>query len=56
LFREALEPNQWGYRAWRGDQMQNPSPTLYITNEVMKGRASASVRKSPGFWQRFLKD
>lgn len=53
---EALEPNQWGYRAWRGDQMQNLIPTLYITNEVMKGRASASVRQSSGFWQWLLKD
>lgn len=36
---EALEPNRWGYRAWRGDQMQNLTPTLYITDEVIKGRA-----------------
>jgi hypothetical protein len=36
--------------------MQNLSPTLYITNEVMKGRASASVRQSSGFWQWLLKD
>lgn len=28
---EALEPNKWGYSAWRGDQMQNLTPTLYIT-------------------------
>ena len=30
---EALEPNKWGYSAWRGDQMQNLTPTLYITND-----------------------
>ncbi len=53
---EALEPNRWGYRAWRGDQMQNLIPTLYITNDVIKGRASAPVWKFSDIWQWMLKD
>jgi ABC-type transport system substrate-binding protein len=52
---EALEPNRWGYRAWRGDQMQDVTPTLYITNEVMKGRASTAIRQSSDFWQWLMK-
>jgi len=45
---DALKPNDLGYRAWRGDQMLNVTPTLYITKDVLKGRAK---RGSPGgFW------
>lgn len=44
---EALEPNRWGYSAWRGDH-RNLTPTLYITREVMEGRAAGT--SSGGFW------
>lgn len=45
----ALEPNKWGYRAWRGDLMMNLSPTLYITEDVLKGRAAP--KKDGSFWR-----
>ena len=47
----ALEPNRWGYRAWRGDLMSNLSSTLYVTNDVLKGRAKP---RSGSLWQRIL--
>ena len=43
----ALETNRWGYRAWRGNQMLNLMPTLYISEDV---RDAASERDSTGFW------
>ena len=46
----SLEPNRWGYRAWRGDH-RNLTPTLYISKDVMKGRASDSSQQSGGFWE-----
>lgn len=51
---DALEPNRWGYRAWRGDQMQNLSPTLYITRDVLRYRTSASPDQPQGFWEWLL--
>ena len=43
----ALETNKWGYRAWRGNQMLNLMPTLYISEEVL----DAAPKKEPaGFW------
>lgn len=47
----ALEPNRWGYRAWRGDLMSNLSSTLYVTKDVLKGRAKPH---SGSLWQRIL--
>lgn len=47
---EALEPNKWGYRAWRGDH-RNLTPTLYITNEVLKGGRATGEGPSTGFWE-----
>tara|TARA_B100000029_G_scaffold516109_1_gene626950 strand:+ start:21492 stop:23180 length:1689 start_codon:yes stop_codon:yes gene_type:complete len=29
---EAIEPNQWGYKAWRGNQMLDLMTTLYIAD------------------------
>ena len=43
----ALETNRWGYRAWRGNQMLNLMPTLYISNEVMD---TATDREPTSFW------
>ncbi len=46
---KAVEPNKWGYRAWRNDLMMHLSPTLYITKDVLKGRAKPQESKS--IWQ-----
>ena len=35
---DAIEPNIFGYRAWRWDQVQNLSTTIYFTNEPRKGQ------------------
>ncbi len=43
----ALETNRWGYRAWRGNQMLNLMPTLYISKEVLDAPSS---EESGGFW------
>ena len=43
----AIETNRWGYRAWRGNQMLNLMPTLYISEDVLD---SADEQKSTGFW------
>ena len=32
----SLEPNQWGYRAWRGELMSNLQTNLYITRDVFE--------------------
>lgn len=45
---DALEPNRFGYRAWRGEQVGNTAFTLYVA----KGHA-APVRQS-GFWERWF--
>ena len=51
---EALEPNRWGNRAWRGNQ-RNLTPTLYITEAVMKDQESRRPRQSgDSFWQWLL--
>jgi ABC-type oligopeptide transport system substrate-binding subunit len=46
---KGVEPNKWGYRAWRNDLMMHLSPTLYITKDVLKGRAKPQESKS--IWQ-----
>jgi len=33
---DALEPNKWGYRAWRGELMSNLQTNLYITEDIFK--------------------
>ena len=43
----ALETNRWGYKAWRGNQMLNLMPTLYISEDVLD---SDSNKGSEGFW------
>jgi peptide/nickel transport system substrate-binding protein/oligopeptide transport system substrate-binding protein len=43
----ALETNKWGYRAWRGNQMLNLTPTLYISKEVLEKPATP---QATGFW------
>lgn len=43
----ALETNRWGYRAWRGNQMLNLMPTLYISEDVLD---ATSKEESAGFW------
>ncbi|MCY3763825.1 MAG: peptide ABC transporter substrate-binding protein [Gemmatimonadetes bacterium] len=43
----ALETNRWGYRAWRGNQMLNLMPTLYISEDVQD---ATSKKESAGFW------
>lgn len=50
----ALEPNKWGYRAWRGDLMMNLSPTLYITEDVLHGRAKP--QKPSRLWQWLIEN
>ena len=42
---EALEPNRFGYRAWRNDGLMRLTSTLYITNERYALSESAG-----GFW------
>jgi len=44
---DAIEPNIHGYRAWRWDQVQNLSTTIYFTNEARKGRRA-------NFWERLF--
>ena len=44
---DAIEPNIFGYRAWRWDQVQNLSTTIYFTNEPRKGRRVS-------FWERLF--
>jgi len=46
----SLEPNQWGYRAWRGELMSNLQTNLYITRDVFED----PTKKKPEpfrFWQ-----
>lgn len=43
----AVEKNKWGTRAWRGNQMMNMTPTLYISNEVLKMNTTL---KRTSFW------
>ena len=43
----ALETNSWGYKAWRGNQMLNLMPTLYISEEVLD---SDTETEPAGFW------
>ena len=45
---DALEPNKWGYRAWRGELMSNLQTDLYITRDIMKG---PTEQNSFRFWQ-----
>ena len=45
---DALEPNKDGYRAWRWDQVQNLSTTIYFTDESDRG-------VKPGLWNRLLR-
>ena len=44
---DAIAPNIHGYRAWRWDQVQNLSTTIYFTNEPRKGRHVS-------FWERLF--
>ena len=44
---DALEPNKDGYRAWRWDQVQNLSTTLYFADD--QGRAAP-----PSLWERIF--
>ena len=44
---DALEPNESGYRAWRGNQMLNLMTTIYITEDVTREKAA---RKPGGPW------
>ena len=46
---DAIEPNRYGYRAWRWDQVQNLSTTIYITNHAPAQRAT-----DHGFWERWF--
>ena len=44
---DAIEPNIFGYRAWRWDQVQNLSTTIYFTNGPRKGQRVS-------FWERLF--
>lgn len=44
---DALEPNESGYRAWRGNQMLNLMTTLYISDDVSR---ETTDRKPSGLW------
>ncbi len=43
----ALETNRWGYKAWRGNQMLNLMPTLYMSREILD---TDSKQETTGFW------
>ena len=43
----ALEKNNWGYKAWRGNQMLNLMPTLYMSQEVVD---NTSKQEADSFW------
>ncbi len=49
---EALEPNLSGYSAWRGNQMLNLMPTLYISNDVLE---TAEDPGKASFWDWLTK-
>ena len=44
----AIETNRWGYKAWRGNQMLNLMPTLYISEDVPDATHSD---EPAGFWE-----
>ena len=46
----SLEPNQWGYRAWRGELMSNLQTNLYITKDVLKDPSKNEPEPSR-FWR-----
>ena len=43
----ALEANKWGYKAWRGNQMLNLMPTLYISKDVLE---DTTKKRKNSFW------
>ena len=50
---EAIEANEWGYKAWRGNQMLDLTTTLYISEDILRDSTS---RKSAGLWSWFTRE